>query len=235
MQLVIIWTEFLGKSGLKGTAKYTRKIKREVLNRYGYPYPWKINANKGFAILEKDKFQYSPAILENYFEELRSGEYQSFEITYYLKKQLGIGILYNSFRTQNEAGPYQFTDNQSTYTGMVSDDIDLSFVGAQIGYQKKILSPYFIFHANAAIGVNTLKNEWVFGKPGQTISTKFGVIANAGFDIKLHKHVFISLNFNKALNKFTEAEDSFNGDSQTRKIEDNWSHIQYGGGISIRL
>ncbi|MEP5911971.1 MAG: hypothetical protein ABJ277_00710, partial [Flavobacteriaceae bacterium] len=112
-------------------------------------------------------YSYDPSKLDNsipsgfkpYFNALRSGYNMEGSFIYYLDKTIGFGIKYNFMRATNSSNNAVFGQGGNQFTGILSDKISVSFIGAVSSIRFLGKNNKTAFLLNSAFGYLLYSND----------------------------------------------------------------------------
>ncbi|PRX53113.1 hypothetical protein [Flagellimonas meridianipacifica] len=184
------------------------------------------NEYAGFRFAFNGGYSYDPGRLnsntinlgfEDFYRELRSGYHLEANITYYLSKNIGLGIKYNIFKTSNSIENVGFIDTDgSDIIGTLANDITVSFVGAVLSYRFPGKKSKNAFILNSSIGYLSYRDNQVLAIPVNVKGNNLGFSFDIGYDFLLAERLSLGIQAGATSGRIRELE--ITGDSGTSLV-----------------
>ncbi|MBC7913707.1 MAG: hypothetical protein H7Y07_06250 [Pyrinomonadaceae bacterium] len=182
-----------------------------------------IGAHGGWSYMTAKISKQVPADFKQYIRELKSGYHFGGDVSYNWSEQMGAGLKYSNFRTQNMVQNITATDNTTgqTRTGRLQDDVSIHFIGP--AYYNKFVSrnKKTVISSGLSIGYLSYKNNGViidnFILTGNTIGFAF----DFGVDAMLSKELGLGFKFANTSGSLSELEKNDGRTTQSIKLKDD--------------
>lgn len=167
----------------------------QALERQQEYFPsWLISGSAGYAYRLAKLPNNLNSLEKEYYRKLKSGYYYQLNAAYYFQKGTasGIGIIYNTMRTDNEikgvtaTGPPPFSG-----TGNVSDDITITYMGVQWHYRYWNNSHNGFINGYLGLGRMSYKDEAVLIKPYTITGNTVGFNVGVSYYIQLSPEIWL--------------------------------------------
>jgi hypothetical protein len=197
---------------------------------------WLISASAGFGYRLARLPDGLNSIEKEYYRDLKTGYYYEADVTYFLKSNFGLGLLYNSIKSENKldnvtvTGPPGFSG-----TGTVSDDITITYYGARgsfrtwnnnhNGFANLTFGLGYISYVDKARVINTYKIT------GETLGLSLG----ASYLISLSPDFWIGVHGSYTAGVLTEYDFDDGKNVQTIELPDGEGEGLHHVDIGLRI
>lgn len=144
------------------------------------------------------------AEMEDYSRELKTGSVFGGELDYYFSEIIGIGVRVYNFHTSNRLEEYTFSSQGHTFTGTLSDDINISFFGAALKARSLRVHKNNHLVMGGALGYIKYKNNFVLVNSGQMTGNTVGTMVDVGYDLSLSDNVMMGIKLSMVTGNITE-------------------------------
>ena len=139
--------------------------------------------------------------LRNHLNQLKSNFGYGADMTYYFKKNIGLGVKYTGISTKAETSNFP-VENGGAIIGYVpvSQKVDIHYIGGTFAARRFIKVNKQCFFANISLGCLMYRdNVTVFGERVKTTGNTFGFMVEVGYDFFASKYLAIGLQLSTAL------------------------------------
>ena len=173
--------------------------------------------------------------LKSYYKELKTGYHFSGDVFYYLHGEFGLGLMCSNFRTSNSAEIYIEYPNGAIRTGLLNDNISTLFIGPAVSAQFLPTGSSNPFVINASLGYFGYDNDGYLIDPIKMTGSTVGLAIDFGYNIKLDKNLFLSLDMGFVFGSLSEADIEYNGVKERVKFPEGQQENMSRFDVSIGL
>ncbi len=213
-----------------GNTRVRRKI--DIIKGYRF------SANYGAAYWVFINPQGLNSFLDDYFDELKTGNAYSFSFNYYGSNNFGVGIQYMNFISNNKINDVVVTyPNGSSQTGSIEDNIQMNYAGISFGYRIPLKNNKWRMAADIGIGYSGYTNDAVFITPRTITSSTVGLNSQISFDYTLSKNLALGITGTLIRASTGTYEIDYGTTSQTLTLpnDERESHIRADISVGLRF
>lgn len=157
---------------------------------------FRISVQGGFSYMTAATSSSVPSFMKSYIDELKSGGHWGASAAYFFTENLGAGVRYSQFHTQNTFNGQIVVTN--TMTGMsriggMSDDVTVNFVGPEFYSRFYTGNNKFCFLFSLAFGYLDYKNEAMVIDRYTFTGNTLGYGMHAGVDYVFDKNIGLGI------------------------------------------
>lgn len=197
-------------------------------------YPkFRLAFDGGYSRRTKKIAQNSSGEYVDYNKKLMNGVNLGCKLNYFASRQFGFGVKYSHFRSQ-EAMLFVSTVNGNTYESLITDDINLDFLGATFDFRTQHNKNRNSFTTYMGAGylffLNRMLSEGIIAK-SKTIGLTFGV----NYDVKIFENIAVGVDFSYIMGSISKFElsDGVKSDKIDSGIKINMNHLNLTVGIRL--
>ncbi|MDR0724562.1 MAG: hypothetical protein LBF59_00945 [Prevotellaceae bacterium] len=187
----------------------TREIKKRLKALYPDYRKWRFGLNGGIEmIIAPEPADMSEELLK-YRKTLKSGARFGADAIFFASPNIGIGINYTTYATNNKINHIAYEINGNKYEGARQDDIRIHFVGPAISIRSIPKHNKIYTSCDFILGCFMYSNDMVFNDVSHYLrKTNFGFATSVGADFMFMKNMSlgVSLNITAASIKNIEIE-----------------------------
>lgn len=176
-----------------------------------------------------------PDDFKDYAEDLRKGAHFGFDVTYYWSESIGAGLKYHQFGTSGRLNNiYIIDDFGNERTGIMSDDILISFIGP-------MFSTRFVNSSNNAFLLNFSFGSMSYTKVGYLVDSikiegnTAGFSFDVGYNHTIAKKLSLVARISSISGVLNEINVESNGRTQTFELDSNSSENISRADLSVGL
>jgi hypothetical protein len=147
-----------------------------------------------------------PAAFDEYMQQLKSGYHFGADFNYFISENIGFGIKYTIFRTQNEVESIYAIDTTTgkTYYGRLEDDITCQFIAPTFTTRVSSDDKKINFIADAALGYLHYKDNATLINSFTLTGGTLGLLLDAGVDFHLVNDLSLGFCFSYLMGSLTQ-------------------------------
>lgn len=157
----------------------------------------------------------TPAVMNEYIKDLKSGYNYGFDIIYYFSEGLGLGIKYVGYNSKASLEYVYITGTRET----LSDDITINFAGPILSTRRLSVSKMNNFYANVGIGYMSYTDNAIAISAFTIKGYTAGMALDIGYDIGLSKKFALGLQVSAFNGVITRMEYTAGGRTQSVKLD----------------
>lgn len=168
------------------------------------------------------------AFEKEYYTDLKSGYYYEFSAGYYLKNGIGFSAFYEAFKSSNEIKSVTVRFNNGVVaTGVVSDDITISFYGPAVNYRRFNKNNNGFLNVSIGLGAMEYENTAMVIDKYIITGRTFGIGWAGSYYISLSPEVWLGLNLGYYSGLLSEYEIDDGTAKQSVNLGDNAEGLQH--------
>jgi hypothetical protein len=180
------------------SSKFNRKkVARELkAGRYDYRR-WRFGLNGGIELIIAPEPANMHEELYKYKKTLKSGLRLGADAVFYISPNIGAGINYSTFCSNNKTNSISYETNGNKYEGARQDDIRIHFVGPAISIRSIPKHNKFYAFCDFTIGYFTYSDKLILNDTIHNLNRRnFGFATSVGADLMLLKNISLGVSLN---------------------------------------
>lgn len=205
------------------------------------PIPsWRIAVHGGFAYQLGFVDKSLGSDMTDYQRKLKMGYCYGFDISHFFSETLGVGFKYSDGHFSRSFEGTATFDDGSSRSGIISDKIDLRFIGPFISYRWLTAKDRGAFFVNYGLGYLGLYDNTVVFEPYYIRGGTLGQLADIGYDFSLTQHLAVGASVSFVTGTISSFTNYYpNGSSQSVQLEKkdyrSLSHLTLSFGLRLLL
>lgn len=176
----------------------------------------------------------SPQLIKDFYTKLKSGYQYGFWAQYFLSKNLGIGLKYNHFQSQNAIHYYVQYNSWQQAEYVQNEEINIDFIGPSFGIRGMHNKNRNSFMTYMGIGYLHFLDRVLSSGINATAST-YGLAVGINYDIKIAENLAIGLDVSYIMGTLSKIKisDGINTETSTLEHNDNLHHLDISIGLRL--
>ncbi len=200
--------------------------------------PWRFAFSGGYSNRLAEVADLNNEFLEEYLKKLKNGYHLSAEFGVNVNAGLNLGIRVDQMRSNHSAMVTLEPDdpNEPTQSGILKDDIRISFIGAQMLFRAPFKNQKAEVLFGVSIGYLGYRNEGeLIDERITTTGSTLSLRLDAGLDIKVHDAIALGINLGFSTGTLSKLNVETDSGSYTFEAEagegESLLRLDLGGGI----
>ena len=196
------------------------EIKNEKVDGIKGYEKFRIGVSVGIGLRTAPVSSSVPTVLIDYTEKLKSGFQWGLNGSYYFMENLGVGLMYNRFRTTESIRQVFTQDSLGNYReGMVRDDITINYYGLSINSRFYNSKKTGAFTMGLSLGYMTYEDKAVFFDAFTLKGANLGMAFDLGYHFEISEGITLGIKTNLYLCSLSEMTKNDGDSEQTLKFE----------------
>jgi opacity protein-like surface antigen len=175
----------------------SKEVQKRLKTAHSDYRRWRFGLNGGFELIIAPEPAHTPEELLKYKKSLKSGPRFGVDAVFYISPNIGAGINYSTFSSNNKTNYISYETNGNTYEGARQDDIRIHFIGPAISIRSIPKHNKFYAFCDFTIGYFTYSNNLILKDVTHNLKRQnFGFATSVGADIMFVKNMSLGVSLN---------------------------------------
>jgi hypothetical protein len=160
------------------------------------------------------------AILDEYYNDLKSGGHFGLDFTYYYNYKRGVGLKYSLYNSSTEpVDIWMALETGDTITGKMQENININYFGLSYAFKINQINNKSWFYGDAGLGLTTYHNQGILIDDFIMDSKTFGINLDLGYDFRLTEITRIGVQVSLYAGTITYADVTMNGQKERLELD----------------
>jgi hypothetical protein len=174
-----------------------KKIKKRLKSSYSDYRQWRFGVNSGIETIIAPESANISEELSKYKKSLKSGIRFGLDALFFISPNIGIGINYSTYNTNNKTNYITYEINERQYAGARQDDMHINFIGTGISIRSIPKHNKYYASCDFILGYFTYSNNLVINNTMHHLKEdNFGFSTSIGTDFMFMKNMSMGVALN---------------------------------------